>query len=143
MALEDRALQLSLGQGHQVGRVEAQLEKEGSCRHAKAAFGFNTHQHVSAGPGRCLGGPLVLTGPKPHFWGPTKGPNLTGDTPKPSTRKGGALHCPTASLPPQLYISPPPGSQASIPGPKRSPADLSSGQEKCSARLCTLICAGL
>lgn len=47
MALEDRALQLSLGQGHQVGREEAQLEREGSCRHAKAAFGFNTCQQRS------------------------------------------------------------------------------------------------
>lgn len=42
--VKDRVPQLSLDQGHQVGREEAQPEREGSCRHAKAAFRFNTRQ---------------------------------------------------------------------------------------------------
>lgn len=142
-------LQLSLGEGHQVGREEAQLEREGSCRHAKAAFGFNICQQKSV---RGLGGVWVTTGSSQDqnhiFGGPwRRSPRdliLQGTFLSPAPgRRGSSLPHSQSSLPPQPYISPPPGSQASILGPKRSPADPSSGQEKCSARLCTLICAGL
>lgn len=125
MALEDRALQLRLGQGHQVGRDKAQLEREGSCRHAKVDFGFNTCQHRSLwGLGGVWVGHWLLTGPKSHFWGPTekvpKRPNLTGDTPRPSTRKRGLFTVPQPVFPPTPALHLPtsrlsslhPGSQA-------------------------------
>lgn len=111
MALEDRALQLSLGQGHQVEREEAQPEREGSCRHAKAAFGFNTCQQRSVlGLGGVWVGHCLLTGSKPHFWGPRekvpKRPDLTGDTPKPSTRNRGLFTAPQPIFPRAPHPSP-------------------------------------
>lgn len=142
-ALEDRALQLSLGQGHQVGREEAQPEREGSCRHAKAAFGFNTYQQRSVrGLGGVWVGHWLLSGPKPHLWGLTekvpKRFDLTGDTPKPITRKRGLFTAPQPvlwrALPPSLASphlqalkppswvpsgppqTPPPGRRSAQPG---------------------------
>lgn len=115
MALEDRALQLSLGQRHQVEREEAQPEREGSCRHAKAAFGFNTCQQRSVlGLGDVWVGHWLLTGSQPHFWVPRervpKRPDLTGDTPKPSSRIRGFFTAPQPIFPrappPQPSMSP-------------------------------------
>lgn len=148
MAAEDRALQLSPGQGRQA-------ERGGSCRHAKAAFGFNMRRQGSGwGSGGAGVGHRLPTGLKTssrgHTWKVTKRPGLTaGDSPQAHHREEGALHCPATGPPAGLSHPSPPspptlqGSQAPTLGPKQSPADPSSRQEKCSATLYTLICTGL
>lgn len=104
-AQEDRDLQLSLGQKHQVEREEAQPEREGSCRHAKAAFGFNTCQQRSVqglggvwvGQNHILGGPQRRSPRDPISQGTPLSP--------PPGRGGSSLPHSWSSLPPQPYIS--------------------------------------
>lgn len=124
--MEDAASQLSLGQGRQAEREEAQPEREGSCRHAKAAFGFNARrQEPGWGPRGAGVFHRLPTGPKPCVWGHTwrvpKEPSLTaGDAPQAHHQEERTLHHPTASpspspalhLTPSRLSSPHPGSQA-------------------------------
>lgn len=91
---QDFTAQPRPGQGRQAEREEAQPEREGSCRHDKAAFRFNTRQQGSG-----WGGPpaphRTINSCWGHSWRIPKRPGLiTEDTPRLTTGKRGLFTTP-------------------------------------------------
>lgn len=106
-AVKDRVTQLSLDQA---GREQAWPERKGSCRHAKAAFGFNTRQQgwdtSSCRTKNTCSGVQGLQ----ETWCLHRGHPLSSTAPQPISPRGSptpALHLSLSGL-----SSPHPGSQA-------------------------------
>ena len=96
-AAEVGVLELSPGQGRQAGREEAQPEREGSCGHAKAAFGFNTcWQGSGQGSDGAGVGHRLPAGPKTQAWGHKETRFHRRGHPQSPLLGRGALHCPAA-----------------------------------------------
>lgn len=116
-AAEDRAVRLSPGQGRRAEGGEAQPEREGSCRLAKAVFRFNVRwQGSGQGPGGAGAGHWLHAGPQTssqgHTWRVTKRPQ------SPLTRRageggGGGVSSLSCSRPPMGLSHPSPPSPCS------------------------------